>query len=189
MPYFLKETFKYPKFTGAVKESSQRLADLITDSANLASADSIVELGPGTGVFSKRIMQKKNVNTSYFAIEINPSFVQQMRQHLPECKVYCDSSEHLGRYLKMNNVEYADRIISGLPWTAFETSLQKRLIEEIHRHLTVDGVFVTFAYFPLNHLPSGRRFKTLLQNTFDHVAVTKVVWLNFPPAFVYVCKK
>ncbi|MGB2762296.1 MAG: methyltransferase domain-containing protein [Minisyncoccales bacterium] len=189
MIQFLKETFKHPKFTGAIAESSQGLSHLITDSAKLKSANYIVELGPGTGVFSRLILQKKNNNSKYFAIEINPSFVQQMRNNLPACQVYCDSCEHLSKYLEINEFKHADRVISGLPWTAFDSDLKNKLIKEIHKHLIKGGIFVTFAYFPFNYFSAGRKFKKLILKTFSSVKTTKIIWLNLPPAFVYICKK
>ncbi|MBN1157028.1 hypothetical protein JXA85_05395 [Candidatus Woesearchaeota archaeon] len=184
---FLKETFRSPKSTGAVAESSKGLAKLVTDEADLGAARCIVELGPGTGVFSKEILNKKNKTSVFFAIELNEAFVKIINRHLPHCTVYNDTCENIDKYLRLNNFDKADRIVSGLPWTAFEKELQKRLISKIQKSMVKEGIFVTFSYFPLTYLPAGRRFRRLLLETFKTVKTTKIVWLNLPPAFAYVC--
>ena len=55
---FLKEFIIYPKMTGAIAPSSHRLSELITDIAELSKADSVIEFGPGTGVFTEKILKK-----------------------------------------------------------------------------------------------------------------------------------
>ena len=49
------------------------------------------------------------------------------------------------------------------------------------------GRFATFAYVPAAQLPPGRRFRALLESCFARVETTRVVYWNFPPAFVYRC--
>ena len=42
---FLREFIIYPKATGAIAPSSNRLSELITDIAELSKAEAVVELG------------------------------------------------------------------------------------------------------------------------------------------------
>jgi phosphatidylethanolamine/phosphatidyl-N-methylethanolamine N-methyltransferase len=185
---FLSQTLSSPRFTGAVAPSSRRLANLIVEQAALGDAKTIVELGPGTGVFTKKILQKINNKTNYLGIEINPIFIKQLRREFPEVEIFHDSAENIALCLGKKGLKKCDRVVSGLPWTAFEKKLQKSLLKAVCDVLEEGGIFVTFSYCPLNHLPNGRAFKTLLQESFSSVTTSKVV-SNIPPAFVYVCKK
>ena len=56
---FFKQFLLNPNVTGAIVKSSEELAELITESVNLKKAKVIVELGSGTGVFTKKILEKK----------------------------------------------------------------------------------------------------------------------------------
>jgi phospholipid N-methyltransferase len=185
---FVTEIKNQPQSIGAVMPSGDRLADLITEQASLESARTIVEIGPGTGVFTKRIVKKVPKNATYFAIELNEAFATALEEQFPDVPVYQDSAEHINKYLRLHDKEHCDRIISGLPWTAFEKSQQSKLLDALHDSLEDGGLFLTFSYFPLNNLPKGRTFKKMLLERFSDVARTDVV-PNVPPAFVYVCKK
>ncbi len=185
---FLSQVIKNPAKIGAIAPSSKGLAELIVQEAQLQDAKVIVELGPGTGVFTRAILEAMSPESDYFALEINRNFVETLEFTHPEATVYHDSAEAIGEYLKKHGHEKCDRIISGLPWAAFEFEQQQSLIAKIHDSLVDGGLFLTFAYFPLNHLPNGRSFYELLSGKFTSVQKTDTV-SNLPPAFVYVCEK
>ena len=83
----------------------------------------------------------------------------------------------------------ADAILSGLPWANFSRELQERLLGAVVAGLRPGGRFATFAYVPAAHFPPGRRFRALLEASFPRVETTRLVYRNFPPAFVYRCVK
>lgn len=185
---FLRQAFKDPKNIGAIAPSSKGLTELIVAEAQLQDAKVIVELGPGTGVFTKAILEAMNPESDYFALEINKGFVDTLEYTHPEATVYNDSAEAIGEYLKKHGHDKGDRVISGLPWTAFDVEFQQSMVAKIYDSLEDGGLFLTFAYFPLNHLPNGRSFYELLSGKFTSVKKTDLV-TNLPPAFVYVCQK
>lgn len=185
---FITETMLQPKSIGAIAPSSKILARLITKNADLEHAKVVVELGPGTGIFTDLILRKIPEDGVFIAIEQNERFVKIMRAKHPTVDTIHGSAEHIGRYLGERGIGSCDRIISGLPWASFDARLQELLLSKIHESLSPDGVFLTFAYYPLNYLPRGRSFKRQLCHYFKNVRQTNVV-LNLPPAFVYVCNK
>ena len=185
---FITEAMLRPKNIGAVAPSSKILAKLMTESADLKHAKVVVELGPGTGVFTELILQEIPESAAFMAIEQNEHFVTIMRAKYPTVDTIHGSAEHLKNYLKERGAESCDKILSGLPWASFDERLQRLLLSKIYESLSSDGVFLTFAYYPLNYLPRGRSFRRQLHHYFKDVKQSNVV-LNFPPAFVYVCKK
>ena len=185
---FLSQVIKNPTKIGAIAPSSKGLAELIVQESQLQDAKVIVELGPGTGVFTKAILEAMSPDADYFALEINKDFVDTLEYTHPEATVYHDSAEAIGEYLKKHGHDKGDRVISGLPWTAFNLEFQQSMVSKIYDSLEDGGLFLTFAYFPFNHLPKGRSFYELLSGKFTSVQKTDVV-SNLPPAFVYVCEK
>ena len=73
---FFRQFLENPSKTGAVAPSSKELANLIADVANLDSVSTLIEFGPGTGVITEEIMQRISEDTTFFALEINPKFVE-----------------------------------------------------------------------------------------------------------------
>lgn len=182
---FLRQFMRNPARTGAIAPSSPALADLITTSADLAKASVVIEFGPGTGVFTEKILSKLQQEATFFALELNPDFVAATRARCPEALVYHDSATQARSYLKTHGHTHCDCIISGLPWAAFAEELQDSILNTISEVLRPGGRFLTFAYLQGLILPSGIRFRRKLETQFAHVRTTRVVWANLPPALVY----
>lgn len=187
---FMKEVIRTNKSTGALAPSSRALADAVTDMANLKGQKVIVEYGPGNGVFTEVILQKKDPDAFFIAMEVNPEFVKLTQQRCPGCRVVEDSASNTLNYLREAGHEHCDVIISGLPWTRFEEPLQDEILEATFDALKPGGRFVTFAYSFSPHLPSGRRFfKSKLPVKFARISRSAPIWNNFPPAVVFLAEK
>ncbi len=186
---FIKQSILHPVETGAIYPSSKNLADLITNTTNLSNCNSVVELGPGTGVFTKKILNKIPEKCSFFTLETNPNFTNLIRKNYPQVKIYQDSAINIGKYLKKNKIKKCDAIISSLPWTTFSKGDTLKLLNSIDRSLKPKGEFLTYAYLQDLLLPNGIRFKKLLNKFFSQVNKTEIVWKNLPPAFIYHCIK
>ncbi|MFD8717392.1 rRNA adenine N-6-methyltransferase family protein [Streptomyces sp. NPDC059629] len=61
-----------PLTTGAMAASSRRLARAMTQHTGLETARLVVELGPGTGVFTREILRQLPADGRLVAIELNP---------------------------------------------------------------------------------------------------------------------
>jgi phospholipid N-methyltransferase len=186
---FLGHFLRRPSETGAIAPSSRALARLITSEADLPGARVVVELGPGTGVFTESIARQLPDGARFFALELNPQFAAMTHRRCPDVKVFCDSAVRAREYLELEGMAHCDRIICGLPWAAFGEQLQDDLLDTIVDVLSPDGRFLTFAYLQGLLLPAGRRFRSKLRSRFARVTTTRTVWRNLPPAFVYCARK
>ena len=108
-----------PARTGAVLPSSDGLCEYMTDLAGLQDVSTVIELGSGTGVITEKIMRKKAESTTFFALEINPAFVEATKNKCPDAIVYQSSAENVMKHLEMHGESGCDRIISSLPWSTF----------------------------------------------------------------------
>jgi len=186
---FLKQFVLHPTRTGALLASSDGLAKLITDSAELEDTEVVVEFGSGSGVFTERIVQKMPESGTFFAIESNKNFVEATRARCPNVKVYHGSAANARKYLQEHGRTQCDCIICGLPWASFKQDLQDELLDVILGILKPNGRFLTFAYLQGLLLPAGMRFRKKLRSRFTMVRTTRTVWKNIPPAFVYHATK
>jgi phospholipid N-methyltransferase len=185
MCLFIKQFFSNPISTGAVHPSSDELANLITETAELKKRSTIVEIGSGTGVFTEKICEKKDENADFFVIELNPLFVKQTIKRCPYVKVFEGSAENINNYLTNLGYSGCECIISGLPWASFDNEIQDSILKSLYDAMVPGAVFLTFSYLPSLIMPSGRRFRKKLTDMFGSVQKTKVIWKNIPPAFVY----
>lgn len=189
MKGFFKQFILNYRKTGAISASSERLGMQFVKSAELPNAKRVVELGAGSGVLTRKILDNLASDAEFFAMEINPVFVKETAKRCPEATVYQDSAHHLSQYVNQQNWDGVDCIISGLPWSLFKPRFQEILLEEILDNLNPGGEFLTFAYIHGLFLPSGRIYRKKLPGKFNLVRHSRIVWKNAPPALVYRAKK
>jgi len=186
---FLGHFLRAPRRTGAVAPSSRKLAEVMVEAAQVAEASAIVEFGPGTGVFTERIVARMREDAACLTIEINPVFAETVRKRFPGVYVAEGSAADAKKHLAALEIEHCDCIVSGLPWASFDDSLQDALLDGALDALRPGGRFVTFAYLQSPFLPTGRRFAAKLRERFAEVRTTRTVWWNLPPAFAYCAVK
>jgi phosphatidylethanolamine/phosphatidyl-N-methylethanolamine N-methyltransferase len=186
---FLAAFVKRPFDTGSITPSSDQLAAAMVEGMGIPEADTVVELGPGTGVFTRAILAQLKPGARLFCFEINPEMAEALRHNFPTVTVVNDSVENLPRHLKEAGRDATDAAISGLPWAAFSPERQQCLLDAAVASLRPGGRFATFAYSHAAWTPPARRFRELLDSRFSEVCTSSVVWRNVPPAFVYRCRK
>ena len=155
----------------------------------LEEAQTVVELGPGTGSFTRLIAEQARPEALVIALELNPRLAADLAPRFPRVEIINDSAERLLDHLRSRGRELADCVLSGIPFAAFGPDLQCRVVDAVAKSLRPGGRFATFAYVNAAWLPPGRRFRRLLESRFPTVRTTSTVWRNIPPAFVYRCEK
>ena len=180
---FLHEPLK----VGSFWPSSPALAEQIVEGCDLASRETVVELGPGTGAFTGLILDRLQRRSQFFALEINRMNVMELRQRFPRLQVYADCAGKLPDYLRLHRERMADCIISGLAWGNMLPATQNRILDAVVSSLAPGGLFTTFAYVHASWFPTSLRFRNRLFRHFSKIEITPIVWRNLPPAFIYRC--
>ena len=177
-----KQYIKNPKTVGAIAPSSEKLAYKMVEDINFLNASCIVEYGPGTGVFTEKILSKKKDSTVFIAIEYNEDFYKILKdkfKYETNFILINDSAENLKEYLNKYNIDKVDYIVSGLPFASLPDAMSKKILLITKDMLKAKGEFITFQY-------SLFKMK-LFRMYFDKIKMKKVL-LNLPPAYILKCK-
>ena len=179
---FLFQYIKNPKTVGAIAPSSKYLADKMVDEIDFSKAKCIVEYGPGTGIFTEKILARINSDATVVLIEINNEFYLNLRKlygHKKNIIIINGSAENIDKVLKKHSINHIDYVISGLPFTSLPKEVSNCILSKTSSLLRNKGEFITFQYslFKLN----------LFKEYFNKVNYRKVV-RNLPPAYVLKCK-
>lgn len=180
---FLNEYIRHPRTTGAIAPSSKYLARKMAEQIDYKKTKTIVELGPGTGGFTKEILKRKAPGTILILIEINETFVKQLQNQfkdIPNLHIIHGSAENMKDYLKELHLPKIDVVLSGLPFTSMPVAVSKNILSRIEDTLDYQGSFITFQYSLVK--------KAFIQQFFPSISLKKV-WGNLPPAYVLSCKK
>jgi len=168
-----------PAQVGSITPSSRALAKQMMKPMDWERAGTIVELGAGTGIFTKRIDELKKPDATLICFEKENRMRSRLELLYPGVLFHEDAVE-LVRVLTEAGLGQADGIISGLPFANFPQQLRDQIMEQVYAALKPGGIFVAFQY--------SLQMKKQLQAVFSDVSV-KLVPFNVPPAFVYVCRK
>lgn len=176
---FILEWLKSPLVTASVLPSSERLAKRMVRGLT-ADFEPVIELGPGTGVFTRQLLACGIPEASLILIELNRTFAQKLQAKYPQAQVINGAAEALPRL----QLKQAGAVISGLPFL----SMRDKQIDEILRGafavMRPGGVFIQFTY--------GHRCpvkKSILEQHGLSAERNSFVLNNFPPASVYHLRK
>lgn len=186
---FLGAWVRNPARVGAVWPSSSRLSARLARIAPGQGTPVVVELGPGTGAVTTEVSRRIAPGGRHLAVELDPAMARYLQRSHPGVDVINGDAAKLTELLAERDVTQVDAVISGLPWSLFDRATQRAILGQVVEVTGETGAFATFAYSHTMPIPSARRFKATLQETFDEVVATRTVWRNLPPAFCYLCRR
>ena len=207
MSKFLKEHIEfYRQFrshfqtTGAIAPSGRFLAKaIIKPMANRDEPARILEVGPGTGSFTKQIVKQLRPGDQFDLVELNDAFAD-MLNHLfetdPSFQQWSSQSKvHVCPIQEFESDEPYDYIISGLPMNNFSPEVVTEIYEAFERLLKPRGVLTYFEYMcvrPIRRVVSTpnertriREIDEVISNYLGRYRFRKNwVFANVPPAWV-----
>ncbi|MEO7191624.1 MAG: methyltransferase domain-containing protein [Vicinamibacterales bacterium] len=178
-----------PRTVGALTASSRALAEAMVAGLDLSGPCRIVELGPGTGVFTAAIVERIGPETKFLAMDIEPAFVRQIRKRWPAVDCVCASAECLDAIAGDRDMLPVDHIVSGLPFVSLPPQVTRQILERVALVLRPGGTFTTFQYLPGYGLPSAVSFRRSMTARLGAGPSVRLVVRNVPPALVLTWKK
>lgn len=176
---FITQSLKNFKQVGSVVPSSAKLAKRMTKNIH---SPVVLELGPGTGIFTKEILKKLPKDGILISIELDEVFARHLRNKIPDkrLKICVGDALMLHKFLQENGIKKVDYVISGLPLGHFKKDLKMKILREVSDCLEDGGTFVQFEYF----LAGIRSIRQVFPDT-----AISFEPINIPPAFVITCRK
>lgn len=180
---------KSPRTIGAVSPSSRALARMMVAELPEDAAVTVVELGPGTGAFTGAIVDRIGPDARFLAVDIEPDFVDKIRQRWPSVECVCASAESLERLAVDRGLTPVDHIISGLPFASLPMAMTRQILEAIEHTLRPGGTFTTFQYVHGYGMPHGRLFREQMSEIMGTPPHRRLVLRNFPPTFILTWRR
>ncbi|UPK41111.1 class I SAM-dependent methyltransferase [Paenibacillus pabuli] len=168
-----------PKRVGSVIPSSKWLAQKVVSSVPWNEVKSLAELGSGTGAITRLIQRHMADSTNIFLFERDPGMRKQLNSTSPHFQISSNAS-YLYKKITQEDLPSVDCVICGLPFFNFSNEMRQRILDQIQLALKPGGTLIVY------------QFSLQMKRTLNkHFTVEDVVFVpfNFPPAFVYVCRK
>jgi phosphatidylethanolamine/phosphatidyl-N-methylethanolamine N-methyltransferase len=183
---FIKAAIRNPLEVSTVFPTSRALAENLLAQADIRKANSVVELGAGTGAITQFLAPKLENPSRYLGVELDPKMTTFMRERFPKMRFETGLAEQLPEWVGPASV---DVIVSSLPWSIFSDETQKKTLEAIRSSLRPGGVFTTYVCVNAMLYPQARAFIARLKSEFKTVEKSALEWRNIPPAYVFRAAK
>ena len=178
--FFLKQYLQKPFGVGAITPSSRKLAQLMVNNLELQPEDVVVELGPGTGVFTRELLAQGVKPQNLVLVEFNADFATYLRSEFPGVRIVEGDAGGLPKILLSLGVGKIMRIVSGIPLRSLKPTQRKQITEAIAASLDVGGVAVQFSYLNASPFPKAIATEGGLMGSRVALALG-----NVPPAFIW----
>jgi phospholipid N-methyltransferase len=171
---FFRAWLRDPKRIAAIAPSSTALASAMT-----AAIAPVIELGPGTGVFTEALIDRGIPEHRIALVELGDEFVDALSRRFPRASVFRHDASRLGT-LQFFDGELAGAVVSGLPLLAMTPARVRRVLQDAFSRLRPGGAFYQFTYGFRCPVPPRLLDRLGLKATRIAVALR-----NLPPAAVY----
>lgn len=180
---FFRQWLKNPRAMASLAPSSRQLARRMV--AQLPpGARRVIELGAGTGVFTRALLERGIAPDDLLVVELNTELAEWLRERFEGVRIVNGDARDLVELARQSGFELGDgvdAVISGLGFLAMPRPIQQAILRAVFDVLGPDRPLIQFTYGPSSPLP-----RDLLTEMDLGVRRASMSWLNVPPATVYV---
>ena len=195
---FISQSVTRFRHTGAIAPSGGRLASAMTDSIRRREGPKrVLEVGPGTGPFTRRILEELRPGDRFEIVEINPFFCRNLEQRL--LTPHRRGNPGVPVTLHESPIESApvegpfDHVVCGLPFNNFPPPLVRNIFRRMLELLAEDGDLTYFEYAGVRAMKAPVASPSTRRHMRRHDAHARamarryggdrtLVLANFPPA-------
>jgi phospholipid N-methyltransferase len=174
---FIREWLTSPRDVAAIAPSSRALAREITREIN-SETGPVLELGPGTGVFTRAILKAGVAPGDLTLVERNKRFAAGLHREFPRCRVYNSCATELTDIPAAAGTYGA--VISGLGLLNMPRETVSAVLDGVFHLLRPGASLYQFTYGWRVPIP-----KELVSSKGIETERIRVVLSNLPPASVY----
>jgi len=175
---FFRSWISAPMRVAAVAPSSPVLARLITREIAPEHAP-VLELGPGTGVFTRALLARGVRERDLTLVEFGPEFARLLGVRFPEARVVSMDAADLASAGLFDETP-AGAVVSGLPLLSMPQAKVEAIVAGAFACLRPGAAFYQFTYGPRCPVPASILDRLGLQAI--QIGGT---YRNMPPAAVY----
>ncbi|SDP80702.1 Phospholipid N-methyltransferase [Phyllobacterium sp. OV277] len=176
--YFFRTWLSDPLRVAAVAPSGKALARIMTQEIRPNNGP-VLELGPGTGAFTRALLEKGIQESDLTLIEFGSEFREILGKRFPQSRVLLMDAAELAQNGIFEGTPVS-AVVSGLPLLSMPAQKVTDILAGAFHYLREDGAFYQFTYGPRCPVPQRVLDRLDLRATHIGRAVC-----NLPPAAVY----
>lgn len=178
---FFKGWMDKPRAVGSIVPTSSVTARKMASVVDPLSGLPVLELGPGTGVITKAILEAGVKPENLWSIEYSEDFVRHLRRDYPGVNFIQGDAFDLDATLGDKRDTVFDSVVSGVPLLNFPVPKRVAYVEDLLDRIPVGRPIVQITYGPVSPVPPGRGNYTV--EHFDFIL------RNIPPSRLWIYRR
>lgn len=145
---FASNFFRYPTALGTLFPSSRFLIERTLKRVSWAQCGHVIELGPGTGHFTREILKRLPPDGTLITIEINVQFAAFLRRSItdPRLRVFEASAANMRDILDRVGCRTVDCVIAGIPFSRLPRPIAQAILTETREALRPGGLLLIYQF-------------------------------------------
>ncbi|MCG7507180.1 phospholipid N-methyltransferase PmtA [Mesorhizobium retamae] len=178
---FFKGWIDKPKAVGSIVPTSSVTARKMASVIDTASGLPVLEVGPGTGVITRAILEHGVKPENLYAVEYSHDFVEHLRRLYPGVNIIEGDAFNLNEALGEHSGLTFDSVITGVPLLNFPVPQRISYLESLLDRIPAGRPVVQLTYGPMSPIPPGRGNYTVEHFHF--------VLRNIPPTRLWIYRR
>jgi phospholipid N-methyltransferase len=173
-----REFFRSPNGVGSAFPASRFLVDAVLAQADLSAARLVVEFGPGSGRFTRALLDRMPADSRLVAIDTSPRFIRHLQQMIPDSRLHAvtGSAAMIDAILQRLDLGTVDCIVTGIPFSTMPEDVASRIVDASADRLGQGGTLLAYQMRDTIEKLLARRFATVEASR---------SWANIPPCHIF----
>lgn len=145
---FFQGFLEHPVMVGSIIPSSRFTIRKMLAPVDWEQCRLFVEYGPGVGTFCRPVLDRLRRDGTLIVIDTNPLFIDYLKRTIGDSRFIAvhGSAEDVEDIIRAHGFEYADYVLSGLPFSTLPEGVGPRIAAATHRAIRPGGAFLTYQF-------------------------------------------
>jgi phospholipid N-methyltransferase len=172
----VQEFLKQPLSVGSAFPASRWLVDAALKPLDWSRMRLVVEYGPGSGCFTRAMLDRLDRRARIVAFETGAHFVRHLRDTIDDPRLVVMDSPAQMVEAGLSEFGPADCIVSGIPFSTLAPGDDEAIMNASCAVLATDGQFVAYQMRRNVLAPLQRHFRRVREDR---------EWRNIPPCHIF----
>lgn len=174
----MREFLRHPQDVGSAFPASRQLVEAVLGPVDLSAARLVVEYGPGSGRFTRALLERMPQDGKLIAIDVNPRFTRHLQQTIPDRRLNAvtGSADQVECILQSLRLAGVDLVITGIPFSTMDRDASARIVRKSAGLMTPHGQLIAYQM--------RDAVEPMLRQSFAQVERTRC-WRNLPPCHIF----
>jgi phospholipid N-methyltransferase len=182
---FFKSFIAAPSQVASVVPTFDNSVRRVCRSIDFSTARSIIEVGPGSGPFTRYLLSKLRPDARLLLIEFNADLANLLRRKFvdPRVTIHTGSATETATIAREHRFENVDCVLNGMPFSILTPPQKHDVMDDTFDVLAPGGQSIVYQFASQPFTP-GNDLRPLIRQRFGAVSL-RFTWFNVPPLSIY----